>query len=476
MSTTICMVLESSYPYKTGGVSAWTHSVIKLFPDYDFKLLTLLPNRKESRKFEYKLPENVVSVHELYLNDRDWGSQKLPEPDRLRGLLRSLFDQNERTDWNGLFDYFSTPNLSIDTVLTSEVFLDSVSTVFGGSSRSGFGEILWTIRSICYPLFLSLAMEIPEADLYHTVSTGYAGIIGCKAKWKYQRPLILSEHGLYTREREEELIETSQVPGKNKNIWISFFREMSRIAYEMADEVVSLFAYARKQQIELGCRPEKAIVVPNGINVNQFTKAAAEAEERRGRAEKVVNVGACLRIAPIKDVKTMLYAFAEAKKKVPELVLYIMGPESENRKYSEECRRLVKYLALTDVIFTGTVETAEYLGRMDIGILTSISEGQPLVILEFFASRCPVVATDVGNCRGLIEGEEGDAYGPAGIVTGVMDTHAIASALIALAKDRDMRLSYGDAGFLRVNQKYRFEQMGDRYREIYEKMSHMHMI
>ena len=54
---------------------------------------------------------------------------------------------------------------------------------------------------------------------------------------------------------------------------------------------------------------------------------------------------------------------------------------------------------MEDVIFTGKVDVTEYLGKMDMTILTSISEGQPLKILDSFAAKKPVIATDVGNCR-----------------------------------------------------------------------------
>lgn len=61
-----------------------------------------------------------------------------------------------------------------------------------------------------------------------------------------------------------------------------------------------------------------------------------------------------------------------------------------------------------DVVFTGRINIRDYLGRMDVTILTSISEGQPLTILESYAAHKPVIATDVGNCYGLIYGESDD--------------------------------------------------------------------
>ena len=134
----------------------------------------------------------------------------------------------------------------------------------------------------------------------------------------------------------------------------------------------------------------------------------------------MISVGAVLRVTPIKDVKTMIQAFSFAKEKVPNLKLWIMGPCDEDEHYAKECFDLVQALGVKDVIFTGRVDIREYLGRMDFTILTSISEGQPLTILESYAAHKPVIATDVGNCRELIYGEEEDSE-PAGILTHIMN-------------------------------------------------------
>ena len=99
-------------------------------------------------------------------------------------------------------------------------------------------------------------------------------------------------------------------------------------------------------------------------------------------------------------------------------------------------------------------------------ILTSISEGQPLTILESFAAHKPVIATDVGNCRGSIEGE-GDGLGTAGIVTHIMNVGEIARAIISMARQASMRQSMGEIGYQRVAAGYRTEYMREKYREIY---------
>ena len=56
------------------------------------------------------------------------------------------------------------------------------------------------------PLLQILSADIPEADIYHTIATGYAGMLARLGGYLYNVPYMITEHGIYTREREEELI------------------------------------------------------------------------------------------------------------------------------------------------------------------------------------------------------------------------------------------------------------------------------
>ena len=308
-----------------------------------------------------------------------------------------------------------------------------------------------------------MKMKLPKADLYHCLCTGYAGVLGSMAKHMYGSPLIISEHGIYTREREEELVKAKWVQGLYKNVWINQFRKMSRLAYERADLVTSLYEHARVLQIELDCPEQKTQVTPNGIRVEDFQDLPGKTEEDEGR----INVGAVLRVSPIKDVKSLLQAFGFAKEREPALKLWVMGPWEEDEEYAQDCFELVEDMALQDVVFTGRINVKEYLGRMDMTILTSISEGQPLTILESFAARKPAIATDVGNCRGLIMGE-GDGLGAAGIVTHIMNLEEISQAILYLARHPEERQRMGEVGYQRVCARYRIDQMHSAYQRIYQ--------
>lgn len=459
----VCLIAEGCYPFVVGGVSSWVHSMIQLFPEIEFSIVAIAADRSLRKKYACKLPENVTEIYELYLNDVDWGKQERVQlgKEDYRALRSLILDQNPQ--WNRMFELFEQQDISLNAFLMGKDFFHAVSELYQNAyTQLLFSDFLWTVRSMYLPLFLTMKIQLPRADLYHCVATGYAGILGCMAKHRYGGRLLISEHGIYTREREEELIKAKWVKEQYKGFWIDHFRKMSKLAYKEADLVTSLFEQAKGLQEELGCPPQKLRVTPNGVSVERLQNLPG----KRPEDEAFVNLGAVLRVTPIKDVKTMIQAFAFAKEQEPRLKLWIMGPCEEDPEYAQECKDIVQTLKLQDVEFTGSIDIRDYLGRMDATILTSISEGQPLTILEGFAAHKPAIATDVGNCAGLIYGEK-DAFGPAGIVVHIMNIEEIAEAMIRMARDEKQRRQMGENGYRRVCTYYRREQMQQTYREIY---------
>lgn len=464
----ICFVAEGCYPYTVGGVSSWIHNMIRSFPDVEFVILAIIANRSQSGQFAYELGDNVTDVYEVYLEDLDYQVHKhSPHRTNLNQkqyeALRSLVF-NHDVDWNTIFDLFQRENLSVDDLLMGADFFQITKELYEQEyPEIVFSDFLWTMRSIYLPLFLVLHTRIPKADLYHCVATGYAGVLGAMAKQMFGCGLLVSEHGIYTREREEEIIKADWVKGIYKDIWINQFRKMSQLAYDKSDAVTCLFAHARELQIELGCKEEKILITPNGIDENRFVSIPGKTEEDRN----YFNIGAVLRVAPIKDVKTLLQSFAYAKKKCPNLKLWVMGPTGEEEQYAKECFDLVRYMSIPDVEFTGRINVTDYLGRMDCTILTSISEGQPLTILEGYAAHLPAIATDVGNCRGLLYGEN-DGIGASGILCHIMNVQEIAGAMVHMAEHREETKMMGENGYHRLMKKYTIEKMKRTYNEIYK--------
>lgn len=462
----VCLIVEGAYPYLTGGVSSWMQQMMNKLDDVEFIIQTLAVRRDDSRSFKYSIPENVIEIRELYLFDDDYvkrGTKKLKLKDREYEAFKSLFF-GTNVDWPCLFDFFNDSQISIDDLITSNDFLRMTREYYDEYYESTvFSDFIWTLRSMYLPLFMILKNKPVEADVYHSMSTGYSGLYGSMSKYIHKKPLIISEHGIYTREREEEIIKADWVKGLYKDLWINQFYKFSSCAYDFADDITSLFEGARDYQVELGCKIEKTNVIHNGVDIENFEDVPGKDLE-----DIFINIGAIVRVTPIKDVKTMINAFNIAKEKVPNLKLWIMGPLTEDVEYANKCQQLTIDLNLQDIIFTGRINVKEYIGKMDYFVLSSLSEGQPLVILEGYACYKPFISTNVGDCKNMILGES-DNYGPAGIVVPIMGVQEMAEAMIELAVNEESRIQMGINGYNRAKGKYLNRTVFKAYNKLYEK-------
>jgi polysaccharide biosynthesis protein PelF len=177
---------------------------------------------------------------------------------------------------------------------------------------------------------------------------------------------------------------------------------------------------------------------------------------------------------PIKDTRTFIIAVSLLKELVPDVVAIIIGPEEEDPPYAAGCRALVAQLGLESTVqFLGRVpDVMEYLGRADVIALTSISEAQPIALLEAAATGLPAVTTDVGSCREIIEGFEGDPVaGRGGIVVEACNPRATAEALAAILCDDGMRASMGRVMQQRIPRLYHKERIRRLYEDLYTELA-----
>jgi len=135
---------------------------------------------------------------------------------------------------------------------------------------------------------------------------------------------------------------------------------------------------------------------------------------------------------------------------------------------------MIEDLNIDDIEFLGQVNVKEYLPEINLLLLSSISEGQPLAILEAMAAGIPVVSTNVGDCKGLLEGEEEDNLGRAGIIPPVMNSEAMAEAIIYCIRHPKERKRMGVVGQKRVETYYRKDAFLKEYSKMYEKLGGGH--
>lgn len=465
----ICVILEGCYPYVTGGVSSWMHQYIQAMPQHEFVVWAINADPSQNGKFRYTLPDNVVEIREVSLtgtiSGRTGSRHSLKLDNEELQALRALVEC-DRPDWEVLFRVFQEKNASPEDFLTSRYFVDILSDLCRESyPYTAFSDYFHTVRSMLLPLLRIMCADVPKADIYHTIATGYAGVLARLGSYRFHVPFMLTEHGIYTREREEEIIRADWVLPDFKDLWIRFFYMLSSAAYDGATMVTSLFRRAGLTQVEIGADPGKCRSVANGIHYDRFSNIPVREHD------ETVNIGAILRIAPIKDVKTMLYAFAEVEQHIPNAKLYIAGPEDDS-EYASECRSLLKQLGIRGAVFMGTINVLEHMGNFDFTVLSSISEGQPLSVLESFAAGRPCVTTDVGCCKELIYGEGDDNLGQAGYCVPPMQPHALARAMEDMCHNRARRLQMGRVAKRRAAEYFRHEDMISHYLETYEEVFH----
>jgi len=462
----ICFILEGSYPYVRGGVSTWVDGYIRAMPQHEFVLWTITDLESKKGQFVYDLPPNVVEVHEnslgssfnLKINKNPNLRFKEHEKEAISQLIRSA-----DPDWKVILEIFNLhPSKSVEFFLSEEFLKILKDYVHEDFPFAGFSSLFWTVRSMFLPLLYLISQPMPEADLYHSASTGYAGVLGALGSIKYNKPYVVTEHGIYTREREEEILRSDWITSHFKDIWISMFFMFARLAYKQAHCVTSLYRRASLIQQDLGCAPEKCLVIRNGLQYDNFASIPEKKEN------DWIDIAIVARFAPIKDLKTLIYTFSRLKRDYDNVRLHIVGGV-DDEEYHKECLDLIDYLGVKDIVMPGAVNIKKYLEQIDFTVLTSISEGQPFAVLESMAARRPVVATDVGCCRELIEGEEGDKFGTAGICVPAMHQAKLLQALIELCNDGGLRKRMGLAGQQRVKSWFVIEDVINQYQDMYGK-------
>lgn len=491
MKTDVCMITEGSYPFVVGGVSTWVHDLLTSLQDISFSLVHIGVSRETSERPLYDLPKNVLDFRQVHLMETiSWRGPRMARRREAWADLEQFILDLSRGDHSLLPVMVRRFQPGVRDALTPydifhgkefwEILVRLYREHFDGFS---FIDYFWTIRFIALPLFRVLYADIPEASLYHATCTGYAGLLGVLAGLQTRAPLIITEHGIYTNERLIEITQAqwiyrekthSPVPtrqlGALQNLWMRKFETLSRIAYDHASAIFTLYEGNRQMQILGGASPERTAIIPNGIDLPYYD----ELYRRRRNAPRsdrptVALVG---RVTPIKDVKTFIRAAKIVSDQMPNARFYVLGTTDEDPPYFEECERLVRILSLQKkVLFPGSVDMSEYYPRLDCIVLTSISEAQPFVVLEAMRVGVPVVCTNVGACAELVHGSgpEDEALGPAGIVTNIRSPTETADAILAILRDPERARAMGEAGHERVGRYYVRSRMIDAYRDVYRR-------
>lgn len=491
----IALLLEGTFPYVSGGVSSWVNQIILAFPELRFAIVFIGSRREDYGDMKYTLPENVVHLEAHYLYEfvgpgekpksRLGAEDAFALSDRLHdGFLRDDDPAHACGAFGEIIrDLMPGGRLPEDDFLHSEEAWRIISDRYRKNCTDpSFVDFFWTVRMMHAPLWTlaRIAHGLIPVKAFHAVSTGYAGLLGAMLRQTRRRPLILSEHGIYTKERKIDLFKSEWIRD-NRNIfqrdptelsyfrqmWIRFFEWLGRICYNSADPIIALYEANRLRQIADGAPAERTSNVPNGISLQRFAPLRALRPEAPPPILCLIG-----RVVPIKDVKTFIRAMRRVANQMPAAEGWIAGPEDEDAAYAEECHNLVASLGLEDKVkFLGFQKMENLLPRIGLTILSSISEALPLVILEGYAAGVPSVSTDVGSCRQLIEGLDDDdrRLGASGAVVKIADPQALADAALGLLGNAAAWTAASRAGIARVERYYTDDLMFGAYRRVYER-------
>jgi glycosyltransferase involved in cell wall biosynthesis len=480
----VCLIVEGGYPYLVGGVASWVDALMRASPQLTFHVIAIGISRQPRRRC-FVLPANAVDVTNVLLDVCPRGPiPTRSDGDRIKfvlGLMENAMTTGNRCAFEELMEQLRVTGFGQAALLDSRAAWNAMEEAYGRLLPNGpLLDFFWTWRFMVRSLLAVMNTPLPQARIFHAVATGFSGLVGSYAKLAANMPLLVTEHGIYTNERRIELavadwLFDSRVGGFDvtaesaelRTIWLNAFQSFSRVSYAVADVVTTQYRANQAFQRADGAPDEKLRVVPNGIDV---AKLAVLPRDDTPRPPTVLMIG---RIVPIKDIRSFIMAVALLKDLVPNVRAILIGPEDEDPEYAASCRQLVHQLgADSSIEFLGRVpDVLEYLRAADVLALASISEAQPIAMLEAAASGLPVVSTDVGSCREIIEGFDGDPVeGRGGIVVDPCNPKAMAEALAAILLDDAMRAQMAEVMRRRVASYYHTDRVTRLYEGLYAEL------
>jgi len=483
----IAMITEGTYPHQFGGVSVWCDQIIRGMPGYDFHLVALVGTGSEPVVWD--LPGNC-SLTTIPL----WGippasprkgqrgghraGQRRVFPSRLvHRLIQALLDpplldpplldqakldpsthaQSRFADvLFELFSYAQQANLS--SVLSSTRAVRLLSEAWQDRWPHAH-QLMPTVHDAVTALQLiehclrPLSHAPVQADVTHVSTNGLGALPALAAKWQHDTPMVVSEHGIYLR---EQYLHSPSLPYRwaVKELYLGFLRQLCALAYHEAETIAPCNVYNRRWEERLGADPARIRTVYNGVDPANFPMADREPDK-----PTISWVG---RIDPIKDLETLLSAFAIVHEEMPQARLRLFGSPPKGREpYLERCKEMVTELGIDDAVaFEGhTSKVREAYQAGSIVALSSVSEGFPYSLIEAMTCGRTCVATDVGGVT--------EAIGDTGLVVPPRNPARFADACLTLLGDEELRRKYAAAARARALEFFTIDSAISKFDEIY---------
>ena len=502
----VAIVMESTYPYLKGGVSAVVHDIITGNPDLTFGIIHITWDSHSPLKDLYGMPDNVAWVKVLYLSmeehqedflrarPRDLRMNRRQRRELSRRILGALLALAQDGQTEPLWDLISeglsaSRRYPVWAILGTREFMEAYHDMMPDLGMS-MTDIFWCLRDFFSLAYAVLAEPVPRAQVYHAHTTGYAMLLGVNAAREHGTKVLLTEHNLYVRDTVNTLLErrldlnvrltdyrTFDVSGRER-MWMAWWLEMGRLCYPYAYASTYLYPRAITEANELGGDSGRAIVIPNGIVTSEFDAsyaarlAAIEEIKKEGADKHLWKLVYIARVVPIKGLLDMIDSVRLMVDRGLNIHLDVCGPTEHMPSYFEQCLTRIVEPGLESVItIRGTVKVRELLPEFDLFVLPSYNEGLPVVSLETMGAGIPTVSTDVGAVRSVVEDmivtDDGQTWDPCGIIIEPGDPTVMADKVQEVISDVDLyeRLSLNARG--RVEAAYDLVKVNASYNTIY---------
>jgi glycosyltransferase involved in cell wall biosynthesis len=461
----VVLVNEGTYPYATGGVSTWCNQLVRGLSEVEWDLVAIVGT--EPDRPAIALPGNVRSLRAVPV----WGPARPARgrAERAAGLLcRGMLGESPADLVLFAEGLRALGELAVGRTrfgrrvgrhpLAGAGLADILLDAWARAATDGIRLPRLTLRDADEAAVLlehalrPLAAPLPEdAQLVHANANGLSAMVALAAKWRLGVPFLMTEHGVYLRERY--LAAGAQSPGV-KTALLRFHRALARLAYWEADMVAPVSGFNARWAVRHGADPAKLTVIGNGVDPDRFPPLTGEPD-----APVISWVG---RIDPLKDLETLIRALAVVRESIPDARLHLAGPVPDgNESYAADCRAVAAALGVTDAVtWAGPCRSSrDAFAVGQVAALSSISEGMPYTVLEAMMCGRPTVSTDVGGVA--------EAVGNAGLVVPPRDPAAFAAACVAFLSSAQFRATVGQSGRERALAGYTLDRCVSAYRARY---------
>ena len=465
----VTMLTEGTYPHVHGGVSTWCDQLVKGMPEVDFHVVSLTGSGREPVTWE--LPPNVYR----HTSVPTWG----PRPGRARApfgrarrrfvdsyerFLLSFLDPEAHCDFGESLrdlaelarDGRLSAALRTETALRSLMWIWTMPHLPTAAARPTVHDAL-TATDLLEHALRPLGVRIPEDSVAHAVSSGLATLPALAAHHLDGVPFLLTEHGIYLRERYLGYRRDTQ-RWPVKAFMLGFYRELNSHGYKAADLITPCNQYNRRWEERGGADADRIRTVYNGVDPAAFPHAGPEPE--------VPTLTWCGRVDPIKDLETLLRAYTLVRAEIPETRLRLFGPVPPGGEaYHTRLEKLAAELGVRDgLTFEGRIsEVWRAYAAGHVVMLSSISEGFPFSIIEAMSCGRTTVSTDVGGVS--------EAVGDTGIVVPPREPEKMAAAALSLLRDDERRRKLGELSRQRVIDRFTLRRSVDAFRTIYQELA-----